>query len=412
MSAHDDQLPPGWLTQFRRGAVSGIALLLLVIGVCAIPAFAVWFVPGIDTAPASSAVKAAVLVALAGAHGGMVLNGTHTTLTPLLVTALLGWLVAGHARRAESWSGVAGLMAGYGIGSALAARWAQLGSTHAPAWPSLLAALVFTGLVASAARAAAPGWAALGDRWRRVLRATGAICCCYLLAGSLLAAGALIGSFQDAASLQRQAAPGVAGLPVALLGVSATPNAVIAAIGYLTGPGFAVGTHTSVSVTALSRGPMPVFPMLAGIPHGSPATVFGVLAILVLALVAGWLMVRIIAPAESWVLRLLDCTAVAVLTAGLLAGSSALAAGGLGTGALQHVGPLWWSVGGSAMLVLLFGAAVSLSVHLLPGQPKAHAGPSLYAVQSSDPSPAHEPQPVRASEAVAEPGAGRSRNAS
>ena len=41
------------------------------------------------------------------------------------------------------------------------------------------------------------------------------------------------------------------------------PNAVLFAASYLLGPGFAIGTATVASPTAVVLGPVPMFPMLA-----------------------------------------------------------------------------------------------------------------------------------------------------
>jgi hypothetical protein len=250
VSAPDQQLPPGWLTLFRRGVVTGVGMLLIAVSCCAVATVAAWLMPGTDTSSISSALKAAALVVLSGAHGGLVLAGTPVSLTPLLVTVLLGWLVAAHARRLESWSGFVGLVTGYGAASAVLAHWSRLGTTFAPVLRSTIAALIFVLVVGGAARSTGRLSGKLTHRWRCVLRAAGLVTAGYLAAGALLAAAALLGHFSEAVALQRQLAPGAAGLPVALLGLSATPNAVLAAVGYLTGPGFEIGSHTSVFRTA------------------------------------------------------------------------------------------------------------------------------------------------------------------
>lgn len=365
---HPDDEPAGWLTQFRRGVLSGAGLLLLAVGLCAVPALLVWLVPSGDTTPASTAVKAGALLALSAAHGGVRLNGTEVSLVPLLVTLALAWLVAGQARRSDSWSTVFGLVLGYGVASGLVAGWATLGSTRAPVLRSMLAAWLFTALVGGLTRGLDAGWPRLSPRWQRVGRAACGVLCCYLLAGSLLAMVALAGHFQDAVDLQHQLAPGTSGLPIALLGVAATPNAVLAAIGYLSGAGFAIGSHTAISVTAVSHGPLPLFPLLAGVPHGRPLTALGLLAIAALALLSGRVVLALIATHDSWLARLTDAVAATVLAGGMLAVLSALASGGLGSGALHSIGPSWWAVGGSAMLAVLFGVALWLTVEVARGK--------------------------------------------
>ena len=435
MSSADQQHPPGWLTRFRHGVVSGVGLLLIAVGCCALATFAAWFMPGADTTPASSALKAAALTALAGAHGGIVLAGTQVTLTPLLVTGLLGWLVAGHARRQDSWSGFAGLALGYTVASAVLAGWSRLGSTYAPVPRSTVAALVFVLAVGGGARSAELLWSRLPARWRLVFRAAALVTAGYLVAGALLSAGMLVTHFSEAVALQRQLAPGAAGLPVALLAISATPNATLAGVSYLTGPGFDIGVHTSVSAFAVSSGRLPVFPLLAGLPLEQPAALAGSLAILVLALLAGWAVLRTVSgtqetqeaqgtqetqpaqaapPDQGWPRRLADCAAAAALAGALLAVLTGLAAGDLGPGALRGVGARWWAVGLAGALLVLLAAALWLGVELLRGRLAERGRPGLYVLRSepvTEPAEAREQPRSHEPEPVTEPAA-RSRNAS
>jgi hypothetical protein len=413
VSSTDQQYPAGWLTQFRHGVVSGVSLLLIALGCCAIAAIAVWLMPGADTTAAPSALKAAGLVVLAGAHGGVVLAGTHVTLAPLLVTGLLGWLVAGHARRQDSWSGFAGLAIGYAAASAVLAGWSRLGSSYAPVLPSMFAALAFVLVVGGGARSAERFWLRLSARWQQVSRAAALVVAGYLLAGSLLSAGMLLVHFSDAVALQRQLAPGAAGLPVALLGISASPNAVLAGVSYLTGPGFDVGADTSVSAFAVSSGRLPVFPLLAGLPHQQPAALAGLLAIVPMALLAGWAILRTVPASQGvqfWHHRLADCAAAAALAGIILAVLTGLAAGDLGPGALRGVGAVWWAVGAASALLVLLAAALWLGVEALRGRLKEQGSPGLYALKS-EPAEVGEQRRPAESNPLTEP-AGRSRNAS
>lgn len=392
-----ENYPAGWLTQFRRGVGSGIGVLLMAVGLCAIPSFAVWFTPGTETAPALSAVRAAALITLSGLHGGMVLDGTPVTLTPLLITGLLGWLVAVHGRRTESWSAFAGMATGFTLAAGLLARWSGIGSTTAPAGSSMLAALLFAVVLGGGARTWGRLWQAMSSRWHRVLRASGAVLASYVLAGALLAAAAIGWHVDDAVALQRHAAPGAAGLPVALLGVGATPNAVVAAIAYLLGPGFAVGTHTSVSAVSVSSGTLPFFPLVAGLPSGAPATTLGLSLVVLLALLVGWLTLRLVssngpdaskAADDSWLRRLADCAAVAVISATVLAALSALAGGSLGRGSLSGVGPVWWAVGLSCVLAVLVCSGGWLAVDIARSRSaRSHSARSHSAEGKSTRSP-------------------------
>jgi hypothetical protein len=367
----DDELPAGWLTQFRRGLLSGAGLLLIAVVGCALPAFLVWLVPGVDTTPASSAVKSGALLALAAAHGGLLLNGEPVSLAPMLIAVLLGWLVVGQVRRAESTSSVVGLAAGYGLASWPLADWATLGATRASGSRSAVAGLLFVGLLGLLTRGGDWLWRRLPERRVRAGRAALGVLACYLAAGAVLAGGALIGHLSAAVDAQRQLAPGVSGLPVALLGMAATPNAVLAAVGYLTGPGFAVGAHTHVSVLSTSHGTLPRFPLLAAVPAGGPATALGLVLIAAVGLTAGWLTNRLTAPSGSWLVRLGDSALTAALAGGGLAALTALAGGGIGTGALATVGASWWAVGACGALVSLTGATLWLVVELARRRPSA-----------------------------------------
>lgn len=352
-----DDLPAGWLTRFRRGVLSGAGLLLLAVAGCAVPSFAVWLVPGSDTSPASSAVKSGALLALAAAHGGIRLNGQHVSLVPLLVTGLVGWLIASQGRRAESWSSVVGLTAGYGIASGLLAGWAGLGATYAPGMTSGLAGAGFAGVVSVFSYGGPGWWSRLADRQRRIVRAAGAVLCCYLGAGALLVAGSLLLHLSTAIALQRQLAPGVAGLPIVLIGIGLAPNAALAGAGYLAGPGFGIGSHTHISALAARHGPLPSFPLLAAVPSGGAATVLGLLAIASTALLAGWLAVRLTRSATGWPARLADLALTALLAGAGLALLTGLGSGGIGAGALSSTGGSWWAVGGCASLLVLAGGA-------------------------------------------------------
>jgi hypothetical protein len=360
-----DDIPAGWLTQFRRGVFSGAGLLLLAVAGCAVPAFAAWLVPGADSSPASSAVKSGALLALSAAHGGVRIDGMSVTLVPMLISVLLGWLVAGQARRVDSWSSVVGMATGYGIASGLLADWASIGSIHAPSLSSGLAGALFVGVVGALARGVESGRDRLSDRQRRIARAAGAVLCCYLGAAALLVAVSLTLHLPVAIAAQRQLAPGLAGLPIALLGIGLAPNAVLAAVGYLTGPGFGIGDHTRISVLATGHGRLPRFPLLAALPSGGPATAIGLLAITAVAALAGWLCMRVLRSAGDWSVRLIDVAASAALAGCSLALLTAFAAGGIGSGALSGIGARWWAVGGCGFLLVLVSSTAWLAVDLL-----------------------------------------------
>ncbi|MEV5431460.1 DUF6350 family protein [Streptomyces sp. NPDC052701] len=160
---------------------------------------------------------------------------------------------------------------------------------------------------------------------------------------------------------------------VLLLCVALVPNAAVWAAAYALGPGFALGAGHPVTPLASAPAPLlPSFPLLAAVPEPGPGTpvtwAAGVLPVVAGAVVgccvgrdasesapggpgvpgagdgrgggAGW---------SRW--RTAGAAGVAaVLCAGALAGLAELAGGPLGTAALARFGPMWWQVGGAALL--------------------------------------------------------------
>ena len=160
-------------------------------------------------------------------------------------------------------------------------------------------------------------------------------------------------------------APGLGGATLLLLAqIAYLPNAIIWAVAYAVGPGFAFGAGTVVAPTGSALGPVPVFPMLAALPTGprpgGPAWV----AVLVLAMpylagiFAGIVTVRI---APTPVIEAAPLWGFAAGTsAGILAGLAAAFAGGpLGNGRLAAVGPPGFQVGLVAVLEIGVPAALA-----------------------------------------------------
>ncbi len=134
------------------------------------------------------------------------------------------------------------------------------------------------------------------------------------------------------------------GLLYTLVVAMLTPNAVLLTGSYLLGPGFALGSGTLVSPSAVVLGPVPAFPLLAALPSPGPGAWWlqGYLAVPVLAgAVAAALAVRRFsqpghqAGYQTGALR----GGVAGLLGGLLLTLAVGAAGGaVGPGRMQEVG--------------------------------------------------------------------------
>ncbi len=229
-----------------------------------------------------------------------------------------------------------------------------------------LLALVAGGL--GGARALAP--------WRRLIRllphrqrslvvAVGGTLAALVAAGAVLGGASLAVHLHEAATLQRDLAPGAVGtLLLVLLQLSYLPNAVVWAIAFSLGPGFAFGSATVVSPTGSALTQLPAFPLLAALPPGLHAAMPGwieptVLALPYLAGAFGGLLLVRAAPAlalDAAPLWGLACGAVCGSILGLLAAASG---GPLGDGRLAAVGPSPWQVAAVSALEIGVAAAVS-----------------------------------------------------
>lgn len=151
------------------------------------------------------------------------------------------------------------------------------------------------------------------------------------------------------------------GLALTLGQLALLPNLVIWAACWLVGPGFAIGTGSTVSPLATALGPLPSVPVLGALPAGD--SVFGFVGLLV-PVVAGFLVGAILGPRLGRELHgpALVVTALGVgLVGGVILGLLAwLSGGSAGPGRLAHVGPDPWLVGIVAALELGVSALIGL----------------------------------------------------
>jgi hypothetical protein len=360
-----------------------------VVTATGLAAITVLVLAGWIAAPHASLGLAAVLrvsaaLWLVGHHVGFSFRGAgRIGLLPLglvlLPGALLwragGWVVrAGQVRRLRhvGYAAVA-LAVPYALltaALALASR-SALESSSLPqsvAW-GLLLALAAGGL--GGARALAP-WPQLvrllPERPRSMVVGVAGALATLAGGGALLAGISLTVHLHEAAVLERDLAPGAVGsVLLVLLQLSYLPNAVIWAIAFSLGPGFAFGSGTAVAPTGSALAQLPAFPMLAALPPGLHAAVPGwieptVLAMPYLAGVLGGLLLIRAAPAlalDAAPLWGLACGAVSGGVLGLLA---AVSGGPLGDGRLAAVGPSAWQVGAVSALEIGVAAALTAGI--------------------------------------------------
>lgn len=137
----------------------------------------------------------------------------------------------------------------------------------------------------------------------------------------------------------------------------ALPNAIGFAIAYLTGPGFAMGTYTSVTVSSVSLISLPPFPTVAALPD--PGSQPGWLVILLFipglcALLAAARVQRELAGDDGWDQVLLRGIGGGALAGVVVAVFAALSGGALGNHRLSEIGAGFWpvllcAVGGMAL---------------------------------------------------------------
>lgn len=194
--------------------------------------------------------------------------------------------------------------------------------------------------------------------------------------GALMVAAALTNSANRAGALAAANHGGHSGsVLLAMVSLAYVPNATAWASAYALGPGFALGAHTSVSVTGVTLGAVPSLPLFAPLPESGSAAGLGWLALaapLAAGLLAGWLLVRerpAPTPADGspwWEKHgLPECAwglAAGALAGLLLALVAWLSGGSLGAGRMSVIGPAggWVLVAGAVEIGLVAAAAIWL----------------------------------------------------
>jgi hypothetical protein len=202
----------------------------------------------------------------------------------------------------------------------------------------------------------------LPDRPRSLVVGIAGATAVLVAAGALLAGLSLALHARQAGQLYDVLAPGVVGgVLLFLVELAFLPNAVIWGMAYAIGPGFSVGTGTSVSPTGVFLEVVPSFPPLAALPEPGPAPAVSLLALaapFIAGIVGGALTVRVM-PSPVYEAAPLWGFVSGALTAVVAAGLAALAGGPLGGQRLATMGPSAWQVGFMAALEVGVSAAIA-----------------------------------------------------
>ncbi|MEO6511738.1 MAG: DUF6350 family protein [Nocardioides sp.] len=367
--------------------LGGAAAAASTLVVCLAVGVVGWFLTdaGAHGAPRDG-LRAGALAWLMGHGSGLTVTGVTISAIPLGISLVCAWSVwriahrvgdsvSGHgpdadalADGARDWTvPAAALLFTAAYAAVAVAVLRTVAGVGAPssgrvlAWSVLMALVVGgTSIAIGAGRAAI--WAAFLPL---SLRAASTVC---LKVVSTLLLASLV-TFLVALVLDLGAALNVmsalhtdAGAATLYSGISlaVVPNAVLLAAAYLLGPGFAVGTATIASPTAVVLGPVPAFPLLAALPDDGRPAGWVALLLLVPPVVAAYAAVRVhrLYPTTRWEEGAVRGCAGGIL-AGLVIGAlTALAGGSVGPGRMQDVGAAAGQVTLHAVVALGLGALV------------------------------------------------------
>jgi hypothetical protein len=294
-------------------------------------------------------VGACVPLWLAAHQVSLVLSGAPLGVLPLVPTVAVVWFVAkrsgeatrrlGGRWREDCWVVIA-TFTGTTASAAVLATALPTGPVQTTPWAALLGVGVVTAIgagVGALREAGPPGWWAPAPGWAHSGLAGARIGAAGLAAeGALLLLIALLVDVERVQASVVAAGPGLgSSIGMTLLSLAYLPNAVVAAVSWVTGPGIAIGSAMASPLLTV-QGPLPGLPLASALPALRPPswiTVVFVLPVLVGLLVGTRCRRMRIGRADR-----LAAVAVAVGLVALGAGALAWALGGrLGGGPFDPV---------------------------------------------------------------------------
>jgi hypothetical protein len=363
-----------------RGSLA--ALWAVAVGVASLLVLALiaWAADSRTGASAGEAVRAALQIWLVAQRVPLRIGGGSIALSPLLLTLALAFLVARSAavlargHEIDDARGVGRVALAVGIPYGVLTTFVAAAANSASVRPSPGAAL----LCGTAMGLVAAGWGAA--RGAGLVRASfevlpakvlvpvvaGASAFAVLLVGAtMLLVTDLVVHLGEAMSAADVLGGGaVAAIALVALTIALIPNASVCALGYLSGPGFAVGAGSTVTLTGARPGALPTFPLVAAVPHGpAPAVVelVGIVILVAAGASAAWLVAR----AGRALLPSMGLALGAGAMTGLLTAIAVgLADGPAGPGRMSVLGASPWQTGlavAGEVAVVACGAAGALT---------------------------------------------------
>jgi hypothetical protein len=364
-----------------------VALWTTLIGLACLVSLtlAAWVTAARHGEAVRPALATAVQAWLLANHTGLAISGGSMGIVPLGLTVGLGALLVRGGRQAARLSrgkdlfdclvAAVAVALPYGVIAALLTKpagWGQVKPQPLQALAggfALAVVCAFVGALRETGQRAAV-LARLPHGVRLVTRAGLAATAVIVGFGAAIVGAGLAMHAGRAATLTNSLDGGVsASLLMAAVSMAYLPDLAIWGSAFSVGPGFAVGTKTSVALGGVHLGTLPAVPLLAALPaNGTPPTLarLAILAPIVAGLLAGWLLSRgavNTAGAEGpWWHRHRLVDAAHGLAAGAFAGLlmavlAWLSAGSLGPGRMAQLGP-------SALRV---GLAVAVEVGVISG---------------------------------------------
>ncbi len=330
---------------FISGPLAALAAMLL-------SAVIVLFARGLEGISVTSTARIAAQVWLTSIGAGITADGVVITLVPigsllvavLVVAVVVRWTLPDPVNDLPAF--VISTAGAHGVVGAVIAAVAGTGGVDISPVRAVAAAFVVGGAGAALGATSRHGggaalWFTVSEHVRRAVRAGLAGVLTVLTAATVLLVLLLLVHLDRAGDLWALLDPGLGGgIALAAGSLLAVPNLVLWTAAALIGPGFALGTDTTVDLTGSQLGAVPGFPVLAALPSPGefPGWVF-VLGLVPLAAgaVAGWRAAR--DDRDDLRARIIAGVAAGA-TGGFMLGVLIGASGGaIGPGRMEQAGP-------------------------------------------------------------------------